>query len=133
MPGLGHDLIQHALETAQKNGYRYVSVKAHGERFTATFDATPAPLPEVIEAPGMAAISQPDTTHEVKASSVGYFALADVEVGAEIEEGTIIGAVTALGLRQEVVSKKGGTLSELLVEDGEAVEYGQVVAKVVPL
>lgn len=130
MSGLSRDLIEHALNTAQQNGYRFVNVKVDGERFTATFDAQSSPEAPVIDVPDMAAIEQRTAMHDLKAGSVGYVSLADLEIGDVVEAGQIIGAVTALGLRHDIVSSKSGTLAEIFVEDGAPVEFGQVVAKV---
>lgn len=130
MSGLSRDLIEHALNTAQQNGYRFVNVKVDGERFTATFGAHTSPEATVSDVPEMAAIEQLTPMHDLKAGSVGYVSLADVKIGDVVEAGQSIGAVTALGLKHDIVSSKGGTLAEIFVEDGAPVEFGQLVAKV---
>lgn len=130
MSGLSRDLIEHALNTAQQNGYRFVNVKVDGERFMATFEAHSAPETVIGDVPDMAAVEQLATMHDLKAGSVGYVSLADLAIGDVVEAGQSIGAVTALGLRHDIVSSKSGTLAEILVEDGAPVEFGQLVAKV---
>ena len=65
--------------------------------------------------------------------AVGYFAPRDgVSVGSAISNGDLIGHVDVLGVRQEVVAKIDGTLDSLEVEAGQAVEYGQPIARVAP-
>jgi acetyl-CoA carboxylase biotin carboxyl carrier protein len=69
----------------------------------------------------------------ITSPAVGYFAPRDgVSVGAAISNGDLIGHVDVLGVRQEVVAKIDGTLGALEVEAGQAVEYGQPIARVSP-
>ena len=69
----------------------------------------------------------------ITSPAVGYFAPRDgVSVGAAISNGDLIGHVDVLGVRQEVVAKIDGTLDALEVEAGQAVEYGQPIARVAP-
>jgi acetyl-CoA carboxylase biotin carboxyl carrier protein len=53
-----------------------------------------------------------------------------VEVGAAVEEDTIIGIIEVMKLMNAVRAEVKGTVSEILVQDGAAVEYGQVLMRV---
>jgi acetyl-CoA carboxylase biotin carboxyl carrier protein len=48
-----------------------------------------------------------------------------VEVGDAVEEGQQVGIVEAMKLMNPVEAAHSGTVAELLVEDGEMVEYSQ--------
>ncbi|HYI22621.1 MAG TPA: biotin/lipoyl-containing protein [Candidatus Limnocylindrales bacterium] len=69
----------------------------------------------------------------ITSPAVGYYAPRDgVGVGSAISNGDLIGHVDVLGVRQEVVAKIDGTIDALEVEAGQAVEYGQPIARVAP-
>jgi len=55
---------------------------------------------------------------------VGIFH-ASVTTGDNVQPGQSIGAVEALGMPTSVEAPQPGTVEELLVHDGSAVEYGQ--------
>lgn len=70
--------------------------------------------------------------NQVKAPLVGTFYAAPsegadpfVSVGDTVKKGQVIGIVEAMKLMNEVESDYDGTVSEILVENGEMVEYGQ--------
>lgn len=68
----------------------------------------------------------------VTSPAVGYFAPRDgVAVGGRLRSGDTIGHVDMLGVRHEVVSRVDGTLKAIEVEAGQAVEYGQPIARMV--
>src|SRR5438876_486521 len=67
----------------------------------------------------------------VASPAVGYFApRSGVDVGAKVRSGDPLGYVDVLGVRQEVVSPIDGALRSFEVESGQAVEYGQALARV---
>jgi acetyl-CoA carboxylase biotin carboxyl carrier protein len=67
----------------------------------------------------------------VASPAVGYFAPRNgVEVGAKLRSGDLVGYVDVLGVRQEVVSPIDGALKGFEVESGQAVEFGQPIARV---
>jgi len=67
----------------------------------------------------------------VASPAVGYFApRIGVEVGSKLRSGDPLGYVDVLGVRQEVVSPIDGALRGFEVESGQAVEYGQPIARV---
>ena len=67
----------------------------------------------------------------VASPAVGYFApRSGVEVGSKLRSGDLVGYVDVLGVRQEVVSPIDGALKVFEVESGQAVEYGQPIARV---
>ncbi len=82
--------------------------------------------------------SAPDqSVAHVTAPLVGIFYRAPrpgappyVEVGAAVEEDTIIGIIEVMKLMNAVRAEVKGTVSEILVQDGAAVEYGQVLLRV---
>ena len=82
-----------------------------------------APVAEVAAAP---------TGHVVKSPMVGTFYRSAspgskpfAEVGAAIKEGDPICIVEAMKIMNEIEADMSGTVSKILVENGQAVEYGQ--------
>ena len=87
--------------------------------------------------PALAAVAEPvvapaPTGHVVKSPMVGTFyrasspgAKAFVEVGAQIKEGEAICIVEAMKILNEIEADKTGTVTQILVENGQPVEYGQ--------
>lgn len=73
----------------------------------------------------------------VKSPLVGTFYAAPAEdaeafvtVGASVKKGQIIAIVEAMKLMNDIESDFDGTISEILVENGEAVEYGQPLFRI---
>ena len=48
-----------------------------------------------------------------------------VQVGEQVQKGKILAIVEAMKLMNEIESEFEGTIQEILVENGESVEYGQ--------
>ena len=72
------------------------------------------------------------TGHIVKSPMVGTFyraaspgAKSFVEVGSAIKEGETICIIEAMKILNEIEADKTGTVTQILVENGQAVEYGQ--------
>lgn len=70
--------------------------------------------------------------HVVKSPMVGTFyrasspgAKAFVEVGQAVKEGETVCIVEAMKILNEIEADKSGTVTQILVENGQAVEYGQ--------
>ncbi|RKP48553.1 acetyl-CoA carboxylase biotin carboxyl carrier protein [Pararobbsia silviterrae] len=91
--------------------------------------AAPAPGAPVDAATPAAAIAQ---GHVVTSPMVGTFyrapspgADAFVQVGDTVKEGDTICIIEAMKLLNEIEADKAGVIKEVLVENGQAVEYGQ--------
>lgn len=54
-----------------------------------------------------------------------------VEVGSEVKKGTVLCIVEAMKLMNEIESEFNGKIAEVLVKDGESVEYGQPLFRIV--
>jgi acetyl-CoA carboxylase biotin carboxyl carrier protein len=70
--------------------------------------------------------------HQVKSPMVGTFyrssspgAKAFVDVGSVVKEGETICIVEAMKILNEIEADKSGTITKILVENGQPVEYGQ--------
>lgn len=69
----------------------------------------------------------------VTSPGVGYFApRAGVETGTTLRGGDVLGHVDVLGVRHEVVTAVAGSLRGFEVESGQAVEFGQPIARMEP-
>lgn len=69
----------------------------------------------------------------VTSPAVGYFLLRDgMAARTQVRQGDLIGHIDVLGVRQEVVAGEDGVVRRLEVESGQAVEYGQPIARVEP-
>jgi acetyl-CoA carboxylase biotin carboxyl carrier protein len=94
------------------------------------YSAAPAAAP-VAAAAAPAAAAEP-TGHIVKSPMVGTFyrssapgAAAFVEVGQSVKEGETLCIIEAMKLLNEIDADKSGTITQILVENGQPVEYGQ--------
>lgn len=69
-----------------------------------------------------------------RSPAVGYFTpVPDLALGHSVQTGDLLGSIDVLGIAQEVTAPADGIISRLLVEDGQAVEYGQALAEIDPL
>ncbi len=69
-----------------------------------------------------------------RSTAVGYFTPAPgLAVGASVQSGDLLGTIDVLGIAQEVTAPSDGLIARVLAEDGQAVEYGQVLADIDPL
>jgi len=89
-----------------------------------------APVAPTAAAP--AAAPEAETGHVVKSPMVGTFyrasgpnAKAFVEVGQQVKEGEAICIIEAMKIMNEIDSDKAGTITKILVENGQPVEFGQ--------
>lgn len=74
----------------------------------------------------------------VKSPMVGTFYIKSsptsnpyVEIGTEVKKGTVLCIVEAMKLMNEIESEFDGKIAEILVKDGEPVEYGQPLFKII--
>ena len=91
--------------------------------------AAPAAAAGGDAAPAAASVPQ---GHVVKAPMVGTFYRAPnpgappfVEVGQTVKEGDALCIIEAMKLLNEIEADKSGVIKEVLIENGEPVEYGQ--------
>ena len=101
----------------------------------------PAPMVNMVAAPlasaspaspAAAPIEEPPTGHSVKSPMVGTFyrsaspgAKSFVEIGSIVKEGDTICIIEAMKILNEIEADKAGTVTQVLCENGQAVEYGQ--------
>ena len=140
------ELIQ-AVSDSEVDEFKYsddkcsVRISKNKTQFV-TAEAVPAPAgplappPAPAAAPAAPAVQEESEAviegNQVKAPLVGTFYAAPsegadpfVSVGDKVEKGQVIGIVEAMKLMNEVESEFAGTVAEILVENGEMVEYGQ--------
>ncbi|OWT58218.1 acetyl-CoA carboxylase biotin carboxyl carrier protein [Candidimonas nitroreducens] len=94
--------------------------------------AAPATAPEAAAAPAAVAPPAAPEGHVVKSPMVGTFyrspnpgSSAFVELGQAVKEGEPLCIIEAMKLLNEIEADKSGVIKEILVENGEPVEYGQ--------
>ncbi len=95
--------------------------------------AAPVAAAPVAEAPAAPAIDG----HAVTSPMVGTFyrspspgASAFVEVGQTVNAGDVICIVEAMKMMNQIEADKSGTVTAILVDDGEAVEFDQVLVTI---
>jgi acetyl-CoA carboxylase biotin carboxyl carrier protein len=91
--------------------------------------ATPGAVAGAVPAPSAAPVP---AGHIVKSPMVGTFYRASapgaksfVEVGSQVKEGETVCIIEAMKILNEIEADKGGTIVQILCENGQAVEYGQ--------
>jgi len=101
---------------------------------TAPVVMAPAAIPSAAPAAGPAPSAAPQAPagHIVKSPMVGTFyrssapgAKAFIEIGSQVKEGDTICIIEAMKILNEIEADKSGTITQILCENGQAVEYGQ--------
>ena len=100
----------------------------------APMQAPVAPAPAAAQVAELPAPSTPAAPagHIVKSPMVGTFyrssspgAKPFVEVGSQVKEGETICIIEAMKILNEIEADKSGTVTRIMGENGQAVEYGQ--------
>ncbi|MER3525342.1 MAG: acetyl-CoA carboxylase, biotin carboxyl carrier protein [Ignavibacteria bacterium] len=104
----------------------------------ATVAVAPPAAPEAAPAP--VAPSPATKLHEIRSPIVGTFYRAPapdappfVQVGSMVDQGTVLCIVEAMKLMNEIESDVAGKVAQILVENGQPVEYGQVLFLIEPI
>ncbi len=101
--------------------------------------AAPAPPPvqPAVSEPAPSAAAEKQNIEEIHSPMVGTFYRAPapdaesyVKVGDHIGQGKVLCIVEAMKLMNEIEAEISGIISEILVEDGQPVEYNQPLFKV---
>ena len=99
--------------------------------------AAPVPVPASPVAAPVAAVDAPvapaaSTGHTVKSPMVGTFYRSSspgsapfIQIGSVVKEGDTLCIIEAMKILNEIESDKSGTVTQILCENGQAVEYGQ--------
>lgn len=133
-----------AVSDSELTGFRYEEngVKLHltkkGEKVQATQVVMGAPV--TAEAPKAEVPAKEENEVRgkvVESPLVGTFYAAPAEdaspfvsVGDQVKKGQTLAIVEAMKLMNEIESEYDGTITEVLVENGEAVEYGQPLFRI---
>lgn len=95
--------------------------------------AAPAVAAAAAPAPAAAPAAAPaETGHVVKSPMVGTFYRASspnakpfADVGQQVKEGEAICIIEAMKIMNEIEADKSGTITKILAENGQAIEFGQ--------
>jgi acetyl-CoA carboxylase biotin carboxyl carrier protein len=96
----------------------------------------PQPTQATQEAPKVE-VKEEKNIHIVKSPIVGTFYRAPapgakpfVEVGSKVKKGDVLCIIEAMKIMNEIKSDVNGVVEEILVENGQPVEYGQPLFKI---
>jgi len=95
-------------------------------------EQAPATQPANSSAPAITPLPAEPEGHAVKSPMVGTFyrspspgAASFIELGQTVKPGDTLCIIEAMKLLNEIESEVGGTVKQILVENGQPVEYGQ--------
>ena len=129
-------------EISVRQGDLEVTVKARSEGLPV--QAAPPSLPDEPERAKPPAPEEPPAVegnglHAVRSPVVGTFYRSPspddppyVEVGDRVEAGQTLCIIEAMKLMNEIEAETSGIVREILVDNGQPVEYGQVLFRIEP-
>ncbi len=121
-----------------------VTLRRHGENVVVPQMSAPPVAPVVAAAPVATAIQEPEATavmsgEEIASPMVGTFyvaadpdAPAFIKIGDTVSKDTTVCIIEAMKIFNEIKAQCAGTVSQVLVENGEPVEFGQPLFIVTP-
>jgi len=145
-PGIDQTLIRDLANILNETDLTEIEVEQDDLRIRVSRAGTPqyvsapvpAPAPVQIAAAGASAVSAPEAARSSKnaltAPMVGTAYLSPapgsrpfVEVGATVKEGQTILIIEAMKTMNQIPAPRSGKVTEILVEDGAPVEYGEAL------
>jgi acetyl-CoA carboxylase biotin carboxyl carrier protein len=146
--------IEEIIDLMEKYGLTEVDVEEEGVRIHLKKGGVGSPViiqqpsvqhvPTAVPAAGEPAVkaetkAEAKSFLEIKAPMVGTFYKAPapdaepyVDVGDTIKEGDILCIIEAMKLMNEIKSEVKGKIVEIVVDNGQPVEFGQVIFRVEP-
>ena len=113
-----------------------VSIRLRSQGKTGPSQPSAAVSPEA----SLPAPSSGQFSHAITAPMIGTFYASPspqdppfVRVGEQISAGQVIGIIEAMKIMNEIVADVGGTVAEVVAENGQAVEYGSPLVRLAPL
>ena len=104
---------------------------------TAERDRTPTAAPQTHVEPPVTSAGSAGTEYTITSPMIGTFYVSPapgelpfVRPGDKLIQGQTVGIVEAMKIMNEIVADRAGTVSEILAEDGETVEYGSPLIRV---
>jgi acetyl-CoA carboxylase biotin carboxyl carrier protein len=149
-------LLKKLVRILEKSGVDEIEVEEEGlrVRLAKNTHAGPAPapfhppsvqhfptahIPEAPPPPQVAAAAPASKIHEVRSPIVGTFYRAPapdadpyVEVGEIVQQKAVLCIIEAMKLMNEIETEVGGRIVKILVENGQPVEYNQVLFHIEP-
>ena len=141
--------LKKLIDLVEESGISELELTEDGEKVRISRNFTSAPVvqqyaPAQYSAPQLAAAASAPAAaaavetapaaeegHAVKSPMVGTFyrssspgAKSFVEVGSQVKEGDTICIIEAMKILNEIEADKSGTITKILAENGQAVEYG---------
>ena len=146
--------LRELVELMEKHGVTEVDLRQGGERWRLRRGSTepqvismapmaaPAPAMAAPAAPPAAAAPaapEPDNATYITSPTVGTFYSspspddpAFVSVGSDVKADTIVCIVEAMKVFNQIPAEVAGKIAEVLVSDGDAIEFGQALFRVQP-
>jgi acetyl-CoA carboxylase biotin carboxyl carrier protein len=123
---------------ADPSGYVRISRRVAGVAAAAESAPVAHAAPSIALAPPVEAAAQPGTF--ITSPFVGTFyrapspeASSFAEVGDNVKKGQVVCIVEAMKLMNEIEAEGDGKVAEILVKNGEHVEYGQNLIRLLPV
>jgi acetyl-CoA carboxylase biotin carboxyl carrier protein len=115
-------ICRHQQSTHQPVHTQYIQAQA----------SNPAPTPTKTEVETIKTTEQKNDGHSITSPMVGTFyrssspdSAAFVEVGSSIKKGDTLCIIEAMKILNEIESDKDGVIKQILVENGNPVEFGE--------
>lgn len=121
----------------QEQDFKLRICRSSGETVTMVQAAAPVAVAQPAVAPqattaAPAAETVDDPSKWIKSPMVGTFYAAPspdsdsfVKVGDKVTESTVVCILEAMKVMNEITAERSGTIAEIMVENGDSVEYGQ--------
>ncbi|NLS03247.1 acetyl-CoA carboxylase biotin carboxyl carrier protein [Rhizobium sp. P32RR-XVIII] len=117
------------IRVSRASTTQYVQAPIAAPAYPAAASSAAAPQPAAAPA---AAARNPANTINAPMVGTAYMAPAPgarafIEVGSTVKEGQTLLIIEAMKTMNQIPSPKSGKVTEILVEDGQPVEYGQLL------
>ncbi|WP_442486291.1 biotin/lipoyl-containing protein [Fusobacterium necrophorum] len=131
-------LDHHSIEEMMKilNRYQLEELSYEGEQGKITLTAASGVKEKKKERSKQREREKADISKYVISEGIGkYFFLREngkayIEVGEELKVGDTIGYVTSIGISTPLISKFSGVIEEILVKNGDVIDYGKKLIKI---
>jgi acetyl-CoA carboxylase biotin carboxyl carrier protein len=119
-PAIDHEAIRELAKLLDETGLTEIAVERDGAAAPTTVAATPLPV-DPAQHPGVVASPMVGTAYLAPEPGARPF----VEVGTLVKTGEPLMIIEAMKTMNQIPAPRAGTVIQILVDDGQPVEYGQ--------